>query len=129
MNLRWLRKLDSSFVAITLWSAGCGSGSPPQAVTDFTVGTALTWSAVPSATSYNLYTKVVAKDLGLVTPEEAVVTLNDTKIPNVTSPYSLAQDNKCHTAYLFGITAMKSYGESGLAGPMGHGPPNSDCVP
>jgi len=129
MNLHWFRNRASSFVAIALWSAGCGSGSPPQAVTDLTVGTDLTWSPVPNATSYNLYTKVVAKELGLLTHEEVVVTLNDTKIPNVTSPYSLAQDNKCRTAYLFAITAENSHGESGLTGPLGYGPPDSDCVP
>jgi hypothetical protein len=101
-------------------------------VIDLTLATgtkSLTWSSVPNAASYNVYTKVLAKELGLVTPEEAVVTLNDTKIPNVTSPYSLAQYNKCSTAYFFAVTAENSHGESGLTGPLGYGPASSDCLP
>jgi hypothetical protein len=74
----------------------------------------ITWSPVASATSYNLYLKVVSNCDSLDASQMA--TTSDQKVANASSPVDISMFNRCHTCYYYGVTAADGTCESAPAG-------------
>ena len=73
--------------------------------------------------------KVLAGDLGSNGWSEVRVTTSDTRLPGVTSPYSITQQNKCNTSYFFAVSAENVDGETAPGSTLGFSPSSSNCVP
>jgi hypothetical protein len=122
--------LPAALLALALSVAGCSadstgdsscpvSGLPSPPDTSFGLGgqSATTWTAVPNATSYNLYLKVVANcDLLDMTQR---VTIADQKFANVSSPFDDSPFNRCHTCYYQALTTVSGSCESAPGGTLG----------
>ena len=128
-NPRWLLWLAPAFFALVL--ASCGSentdnsnqAAVPGAPTGVTASggfqkVTLSWGAVGSATSYNLYW---AKAAG-VTPATG------TRIPSVSSPY-VHQSLTAGTTYYYVVTAQNSVGESAPSAEVSAVPTSTQTVP
>jgi hypothetical protein len=117
--------LPVAALAAALGVTGCGNDSscsvsdapPPPSTTLLNTGTrTLTWSAVPNASSYNLYLKVVENCDSLDPNTKA--TAADQKFANVSSPFDLSAFNHCHTCYYEALTSVRGNCESA---PLGGG--------
>lgn len=108
---------DSTNGALPTGESSCSSAPSAPFQTVNTGTRALTWQAVPNATSYNLYLKVVANCDMLDSTQRA--TTADQKFANVSSPFDLSQFNRCHTCYYETLTSVSGSCEGAPDGGAG----------